>query len=203
MAWYSGDVVSWQIVRVTVVLLRQSDHSAWNDWLQLGRQAAEMFAVNLFGGTVSAVAVFCDCLVLGLWMRASTRSSSCLAAGCNRGGVVWIVGGTVLAVAVFCDCLNLGLWMRGLNSVVKLLGGRVQSRLVSSSWLVASVLAVAVICDCLALGSVCGAQTRSSSCLAAGYNSGGVVKLVGGTVHAVAVFSDREVVVMIFFVLLF
>ena len=25
-----------------------------------------------------------DCLVLGLWLRASFRSSSCLAAGCNR-----------------------------------------------------------------------------------------------------------------------
>ena len=38
-----------------------------------------------------------------------------------------MVGGTVSAVAVFCDCLVLGLWMRGLNSVVKLLGDRVQS----------------------------------------------------------------------------
>ena len=44
------------------------------------------------------------------------------------------------------------------------------------------MFAVAVICDCLALGSVCGAQIRSSSCLAAGYNLNGVVKLVGGTV---------------------
>ena len=38
-------------------------------------------------------------------------------------------------------------------------------------------------CDCLALSSVCGALIRSSSCLAAGYNSNGVVKLVGGTVQ--------------------
>ena len=46
-----------------------------------------------------------------------------------------MVGGTVSAVAVFkSDCEVLGLWMRGLNSVVKLLGGRVHSnwcRLVS------------------------------------------------------------------------
>ena len=41
--------------------------------------------------------------------------------------VVSLLGGTVLAVAEICDCLVLGLWMRGLNSVVKLLGGRVQS----------------------------------------------------------------------------
>ena len=38
-----------------------------------------------------------------------------------------MVGGIVLAVAVICDCLVLGLWLRGFNSVVKLLGGRVQS----------------------------------------------------------------------------
>ena len=44
------------------------------------------------------------------------------------------------------------------------------------------------------LGSGCGAHIRSSSCLAAGYNLNGVVKFVGGTVHAVAVFkSDCEV----------
>ena len=54
--------------------------------------------------------------------------------------------------------------------------------------------AVAEICDCLALGSVCGALIRSSSCLAAGYFWNGVVKLVGGTLQAVAVFkSDCEV----------
>ena len=64
---------------------------------------------------------------LGSGCGASIRSSSCLAAGCNRVGVVLMVGGTVLAVAVICDCLVLGLWMRGFNSVVKLLGGRVQS----------------------------------------------------------------------------
>ena len=38
-----------------------------------------------------------------------------------------MVGGIVLAVAVICDCLVLGLWLQSFNSVVKLLGGRVQS----------------------------------------------------------------------------
>ena len=38
------------------------------------------------------------------------RSSSCLAAGCNRNGVVKLVGGTLQAVAVFkSDCEVLGL----------------------------------------------------------------------------------------------
>ena len=41
-------------------------------------------AVKLFGGTVLAVAVICDCLVLGSGCGALTRSSSCLAAGCNE-----------------------------------------------------------------------------------------------------------------------
>ena len=41
--------------------------------------------------------------------------------------VVSLLGGTVLAVAEICGCLVLGLWMPGFNSVVKLLGGRVQS----------------------------------------------------------------------------
>ena len=40
------------------------------------------------------------------------------------------------------------------------------------------------------LGSGCGASIRSSSCLAAGCNLVGVVKLVGGTVFAVAVICD-------------
>ena len=39
-------------------------------------------------------------------------------------GVVKLVGGTEQAVAVSSDCKGLGLWLRGLNSVVKLLGGR-------------------------------------------------------------------------------
>ena len=48
---------------------------------------------------MQAVAVFKgDCEVLGLWLRAQTRSSSCLAAGYNRDGVVKFVGGTVQAV---------------------------------------------------------------------------------------------------------
>ena len=49
-----------------------------------------------------AVAVFKgDCVALGLGLRAQTRSSSCLASGCNRNGVVKLVGGTLQAVAVF------------------------------------------------------------------------------------------------------
>ena len=57
------------------------------------------------------VAVFkSDCEVLGLWLRAQTRSSSCLAARYNRDGVVKLVDGTVQAVAVFkSDCEVLGL----------------------------------------------------------------------------------------------
>ena len=47
---------------------------------------------------------------LGLWLRAQTRSSSCLAAGYNRDGVVKFVGGTVQAVAVVkSNCEVLGL----------------------------------------------------------------------------------------------
>ena len=65
----------------------------------------------MVGGTVLAVAVFkSDCEVLGLWLRAQTRSSSCLAAGYHRDGVVKLVGGTVQAVAVFkSNCEVLGL----------------------------------------------------------------------------------------------
>ena len=81
----------------------------------------------MVGGTVSAVAVFCDCLVLGLWLRGLNSVVKLLGGRVQSGGVVLMVGGTVSAVDVFCDCLVLGLWMRGLNSVVKLLGGRVQS----------------------------------------------------------------------------
>ena len=45
-----------------------------------------------------------DCEVLGLWLRARFRSSSCLAAGCSRTCVVKSVGGTVQAVAAISDC---------------------------------------------------------------------------------------------------
>ena len=38
-----------------------------------------------------------------------------------------MVGGIVLAVAVFSDCLVLSSGLKGFISVVKLLGGRVQS----------------------------------------------------------------------------
>ena len=64
--------------------------------------------VMLVGGFVLQL-LFGDCLVLGSdW--AQTRSSSCLAAGCNRNGVVLLVGDFVQAVAVFeRDCVALGL----------------------------------------------------------------------------------------------
>ena len=75
--------------------------------LILGRQAAwrpgsiGMVSSSLVGGTVQAVAVFkSNCEVLGLWLRAHTRSSSCVAAGYNRDGVVRLVGGVMQAVAV-------------------------------------------------------------------------------------------------------
>ena len=57
--------------------------------------------------------------------------------GCNRGGDVKMVGGTVQAAAVTCDFLLLEFWMRGSSSVVKLLGGRGEIEVVSSSRLVA------------------------------------------------------------------
>ena len=60
---------------------------------------------------MQAVAVFNgNCVILGLLLRAQIRSSSCLAAGYNRAGVVKSVGGTVQAVAVFkSNCEVLGL----------------------------------------------------------------------------------------------
>ena len=64
-------------------------HGSWDlvAGLELGRQAAwrsewcnRVGVVKLVGGIVLAVAVICDCLVLGSgW--ACSRSSSCLAAG--------------------------------------------------------------------------------------------------------------------------
>ena len=94
----------------------------------------------MVGGIVLAVAVICDCLVLGLWMRGLNSVASCLAAGCNLVGVVKLVGGTVFAVAVICDCLALGsvcgaqtrsssCLAAGYNSngVVKLVGGTVHA----------------------------------------------------------------------------
>ena len=51
-----------------------------------GRVSILAGVVKLVGGTVQAVAVFkSDCKVLGLWLRAQTRSSSCLAAGFQSG----------------------------------------------------------------------------------------------------------------------
>ena len=71
------------------------------------------FAVlsKLIGGTVQAVAAFSDCVVLELWLRAQTRSSSCLAAGVHFwDGVVNVCWWQ--AVAVFSDCVDiLELWL--------------------------------------------------------------------------------------------
>ena len=61
---------------------------------------------------------------IGLWLRAQFRSSSCLAAGCNRENVVKPVGGTVEAVAVFSDCYKILRREKGHSSVVELLGGQ-------------------------------------------------------------------------------
>ena len=68
-------------LKVTVLHLRSGCG------LRLGRQAAwrpgvfQNGVVTIGGGTVQAVAVFRgDCLVRGLWLWASTRPSSCLAA---------------------------------------------------------------------------------------------------------------------------
>ena len=65
--------------------------------------------VNFVGGIAQAVAVFkSDCKVLGLCLRAQTRSSSCLAAGYYRDGVVNFVGG--IAQAVNFNNLKVLIW---------------------------------------------------------------------------------------------
>ena len=72
------------------------------------RSCAFAMLSKLFGGTVQAVAAFSDCVVLELWLRAQTRSSSCLAAGVQFGWCrqSWLVA--LLAVAVNSDCLDFG-----------------------------------------------------------------------------------------------
>ena len=98
---------------------------------------------------------------IGLCALGSTRSSSCLAAEVHFN---WcrLVGGILLADADLC-LLGLGSGI-GLNSVVKLLGGRGAFFFFGVVWLVASCWQM-LICVCwdwaLALG-----LTRSSSCLA-------------------------------------
>ena len=70
--------------------------------LQFGRQVIwrlmcdRVGVVELIGGIELAVAVYSDCKEIGLWLRARTWSSSCLAAGTQLG---WCrpVGGTVSA----------------------------------------------------------------------------------------------------------
>ena len=83
----------------------------------------------MVGGTLQAVAVISDCLELGLWFEGlelgrqtawrpgtiGMVSSSWLAALCKQ----------LLCLKVIARYLGSGL--KGLNSVVKLLGGRVQS----------------------------------------------------------------------------
>ena len=64
--------------------------------------------VNLFGGTELAIAVFCDCLVLGLWMQGLNSVVKLLGGRVQSGWCRQVVGGTVFAVAVICDCLALG-----------------------------------------------------------------------------------------------
>ena len=121
----------------------------------------------------------------GLWMRAQTRSSSCLAAGYIRDGVIKFVGGTVQAVAVFKgNCEVLGLWLRAhIRSSSCLAAGYFRVGVVK---FVGGVLhAVAVFKgNCEVLGLWLRALARSSSCLAAGYIRVGVVKIFGGTVQA-------------------
>ena len=90
-------------------------------------------AVKLLGGWTcrhdGLAALCCSCYVViarclgsGLW--AQFRSSSCLAAECNRDSVVKSVGGIVQAVAVSSDCYKCPLTEKGHSSVVKLLGGQ-------------------------------------------------------------------------------
>ena len=87
--------------------------------LLLGRQAAwrpgynRDGVVKVIGGTVQAVAVFSDCVALGVWLRAQARSSSCFAAGVQLGWCrqSWLAA--LQAVAVNSDCLDFGLWLRG------------------------------------------------------------------------------------------
>ena len=102
------------------------------------------------------------------------RPSSCLAVEL----VVMLVGGFVLQL-LFGDCLN---------SVVKLLGGWVQSEWCRrvGGWHFWQLLCFKSNCE--VLGLWLRAQTRSSSCLAAGCKWNGVVLFVGGIVQAVAVF---------------
>ena len=74
-----------------------------------------------------------------------------------------------------CDCLALSSVCGALIRVVKLLGGRVQFEWCCQvGWRHRATVAV-FKSDC--------EVTRSSSCLAAGYNRDGVVKFVGGTVQ--------------------
>ena len=75
-----------------------------------------MVSLELVGGTVLPVAV-CDCLLIGLWLWARFRSSSCLAAGVQLDGVVKLVGGVVLASCCVAIALYLGFgWVQTWSS---------------------------------------------------------------------------------------
>ena len=163
--------------------------------LKLGRQAAwRPGTIGMVSSSLLAALckqLLCLKVIARSWALAKTRSSSCLAAGYNRDGVVKFVGGTQ-AVAVFKgNCEVLGLWLRAHTrsssclaagyirvDVVKFVGGTVQAVAVFEG-------------NCEVLGLWLRAHTRSSSCLAAGYIRVGVVKIFGGTVQAVAVFKSN------------
>ena len=115
----------------------------WFEGLELGRQAAwrpgiiGMAVVTIGGGTVQAVAVFKgDCLVLGLWFEGLELGRQ----AAWRPGIIGMVSSQL--VAALCKqlpCLKVTAWflgsgLRGLNSVVKLLGGRVYSEWCRHNW---------------------------------------------------------------------
>ena len=93
-----------RVIRVAIWSVRDSVAFACLRWIVVcdlvtGRVRL-LCCQKLFGGTVQAVAAFSDCVVFELWLRAQTRSSSCLAAGVQFGWCrqSWLVA--LLAVAV-------------------------------------------------------------------------------------------------------
>ena len=135
----------------------------------------------MIGGIACAIAVFSNCEVLGSRCGAQSRSSSCLAAGCIRNGVVKLVGGTcrqfVQAVAVFkvtarylgSDCgLKLGrqaAWRPGTIGMV------------SSGWLAALCKQLLYLkVTARYLGSDCGLKLGRQAAWRPGCNRNGVVR---------------------------
>ena len=148
-----------------------------------------------------AIGVLTICLVALCWQLLWSVIACYLNSGCGfqfgrqaawrPGAIGWCrLDGWWHCVGSCCGLCLLGTW--ALDAGLKL--GRQAAWRPSAIWLVSSRWLVALCRQLLwfviawYLGSGCGAQIRSSSCLAAGYNSNGVVKLVGGTVQAVAVF---------------